>query len=194
MAAPAALQLLLGTPLWIQFVVFLIFKDLLEYGVHNLLHRVAWMWEFHKLHHSIEELDWIGNMRFHWMEIVIYKSLTYFPLVVLGVDGTVILWVAVVTHPYRPFKPRQSAFRLGALGLYLQLAPVPRLASRCGPATARAAKITASFSACGTGFLEPLTGPAAEAPQHLGFDDLAAFPKGLLPRLVYPFFKKQRPS
>lgn len=35
-------------------------------------------------------------MRFHWMEIVIYKSLTFLPMVVLGVDGKVILWVAVV--------------------------------------------------------------------------------------------------
>jgi sterol desaturase/sphingolipid hydroxylase (fatty acid hydroxylase superfamily) len=67
----------------------------LEWCVHNLLHRVPWLWEFHKLHHSIEELDWIGNFRFHWMEIVVYQSLTYFPLVILGVDGGVILAIAV---------------------------------------------------------------------------------------------------
>jgi sterol desaturase/sphingolipid hydroxylase (fatty acid hydroxylase superfamily) len=34
---------------------------------------MPWLWEFHKVHHSIEELDWIGNFRFHWMEIVVYK-------------------------------------------------------------------------------------------------------------------------
>jgi sterol desaturase/sphingolipid hydroxylase (fatty acid hydroxylase superfamily) len=82
-------------PLWLQFVVLVVFKDFLEWLVHNLLHRVEWLWQFHKLHHSIQELDWIGNMRFHWMEIVLYKSLTYLPLVVLGIDGGVILWVAI---------------------------------------------------------------------------------------------------
>ena len=78
-----------------QFAVLLVLKDLLEWCVHRLLHRVAWLWQFHKLHHSIAELDWIGNIRFHWMEIVVYKSLPYFPLLVLGIDGQVVLWLAI---------------------------------------------------------------------------------------------------
>lgn len=87
--------LLTDSPAWVQFLVFLVVKDILEWCIHNLLHRIPWLWEFHKLHHSIEELDWIGNMRFHWMEIVVYRGLTYFPLFLLGVDDTVILWIAV---------------------------------------------------------------------------------------------------
>jgi sterol desaturase/sphingolipid hydroxylase (fatty acid hydroxylase superfamily) len=42
-------------------------------------------------------MDWIGNFRFHWMEIVVYQGLTYFPLVILGVDPLVILLVAIAT-------------------------------------------------------------------------------------------------
>ena len=56
-----------------QFIAFFLLKDFLEWCIHNLLHRVPWLWEFHKLHHTIEELDWIGNFRFHWMEVVIYE-------------------------------------------------------------------------------------------------------------------------
>jgi len=47
---------------------------------HNLLHRVPWLWTFHKVHHSITTMDWIGNWRFHWMEIVVYKTLQWLPL------------------------------------------------------------------------------------------------------------------
>lgn len=94
---PESIRLLGDQPLWLQFIIFILAKDLVEWCVHNLLHRVSILWEFHKLHHSIEELDWIGNMRFHWMEIVVYKSLTYLPLVMLGVDGRVILWIAIVS-------------------------------------------------------------------------------------------------
>src|SRR5437667_1957132 len=90
-----AIAFLAGRPLWLQFVVFLVVKDFLEWGIHNLLHRISWLWEFHKLHHSIQELDWIGNMRFHWMEIVVYRGLTYFPLFLLRVNDTVILWIAI---------------------------------------------------------------------------------------------------
>ena len=63
---PETLALLADAPLWLQFVVFLLLKDFVEWNVHRLLHNVPWLWEFHKLHHSIEELDWIGNFRFHW--------------------------------------------------------------------------------------------------------------------------------
>lgn len=91
-----ALSLIAGQTLLVQFVVFFVMKDLLEWAIHNLLHRVPWLWEFHKVHHSIQELDWIGNFRFHWMEVVVYQGLTYFPLIVLGVDGGVILVIAVV--------------------------------------------------------------------------------------------------
>lgn len=91
-----SVRLVAAQPLWVQFVVFFVVKDFLEWGIHRLLHRVPWLWEFHKVHHSIEELDWIGNFRFHWMEVVVYQGLTYLPILVLGVDGRVVLVIAVV--------------------------------------------------------------------------------------------------
>ena len=92
-----AVKLIASQPLWAQFLGFFVLKDLLEWGVHNLLHRVPWLWEFHKLHHSIERLDWIGNFRFHWMEILVYRGLTYVPLALLGADALVLLPIAVVS-------------------------------------------------------------------------------------------------
>lgn len=53
-----SINLLSHSSPWLQFLVFLVVKDLLEWGIHNLLHRIPWLWEFHKLHHSIKELDW----------------------------------------------------------------------------------------------------------------------------------------
>ena len=90
-------NLLGGWPIAAQAILYFLFKDLLDWFVHNLLHRVPALWEFHKLHHSIVEMDWIGNFRFHWMEIVVYQGLTYLPLVILGVDPLVILIVAVAS-------------------------------------------------------------------------------------------------
>ena len=64
-----------------QFVVFLVVSDFLQWCVHRLLlHRVGFLWQFHKLHHSVKEMDWAANFRFHWMEVVVYKSLLYIPL------------------------------------------------------------------------------------------------------------------
>lgn len=93
---PETLRLVADAPLWLQFVVFFLVKDVVEWNIHRLLHTTPWLWEFHKLHHSIEELDWIGNFRFHWGEVIVYKTLSYLPLVILGVDGNVILAIAVI--------------------------------------------------------------------------------------------------
>jgi len=91
-----SLDLVSKQPIALQIAVFFVLKDLLEWCVHNLLHRVPWLWKFHQVHHSIVELDWIGNFRFHWMEIVVYHSVTYLPLSVLGVDARVLLPLGVL--------------------------------------------------------------------------------------------------
>ncbi len=88
--APESLRLIATWPVWVQFFVFFLVKDFLEWNIHRTLHRVPWMWRFHRLHHSIEDLDWAATFRAHWGEVVIYKVLIYLPLVVLGVsDGVV---------------------------------------------------------------------------------------------------------
>jgi len=93
---PATLNLIQGMPLWQQFIIFFIVKDFIEWNIHRLLHIVPLFWEFHKLHHSIETMDWIGNMRFHWGEVIVYKSLSYLPLAIFGVDGNVLFTIAII--------------------------------------------------------------------------------------------------
>ena len=94
---PHAAVILRELPFAAQFIIFFVVKDFLEWCIHNLLHKVNILWEFHKLHHSITYMDWIGNFRFHWMEIIIYRSLTWLPLTLLGVDYRVLLPMAVIT-------------------------------------------------------------------------------------------------
>ncbi len=66
------------------FFISLLLVDFLDYCIHNLLHRVPVLWEFHKIHHSIQHLDWWGNMLFHPMEIFFYKFFLYAPLLLLN--------------------------------------------------------------------------------------------------------------
>jgi sterol desaturase/sphingolipid hydroxylase (fatty acid hydroxylase superfamily) len=86
-----------GWPLWAQFAVALIVTDFIQWLVHNALHRVPWLWELHKVHHSIVDMDFWGSLRFHWMEVVIYRAVQYLPLVWFGFDGDVMLALAVVS-------------------------------------------------------------------------------------------------
>ena len=60
-----------------------------------MLHRVPLFWEFHKAHHSVKdgEMDWIVSFRFSWLEVIVYKSVLYLPLVFFGFR-----WEALMFH------------------------------------------------------------------------------------------------
>src|ERR1041384_1989350 len=93
--SPTSLHLITHWPAWLQFVVFFTIKDFLEWNIHRFLHTTPWLWRLHKLHHSVEELDWAATFRSHWGEIIIYKTVCYLPLVILGVDDRVIFAILV---------------------------------------------------------------------------------------------------
>jgi sterol desaturase/sphingolipid hydroxylase (fatty acid hydroxylase superfamily) len=71
-------------PVWAQWVVMFVIADFIQWNVHRMLHRVPWMWEFHKLHHSVKEMGFAAHLRFHWMETIIYKTIQYIPLAMIG--------------------------------------------------------------------------------------------------------------
>jgi sterol desaturase/sphingolipid hydroxylase (fatty acid hydroxylase superfamily) len=93
---PADLHLLGQLPLLPQILVVLVVADLMEWLIHNSLHRVGLFWRFHRVHHSIRDMDWIGNFRFHWFETIVYRSVKYLPLAILGARWEAVLVVAVV--------------------------------------------------------------------------------------------------
>lgn len=71
-------------PGWLQLLTLFLVRDFIQWNIHRLLHKVPWMWEVHKVHHSIEEMGFAGHLRYHWMENVIYRTLEYIPLAMIG--------------------------------------------------------------------------------------------------------------
>lgn len=84
-----------GWPVWAQLVSLFVIRDFIQWNVHRLLHRVPWLWEFHKVHHSVEEMGFAAHLRYHWMENVVYNALQYIPLAMIGfgVDDFFIVYV-----------------------------------------------------------------------------------------------------
>ncbi|MDO6595393.1 sterol desaturase family protein [Oceanihabitans sp. 2_MG-2023] len=65
------------------FIFFLV-SDFMQWNTHRLLHRVPMFWNFHKVHHSVKEMGFAAHLRYHWMEPVLYKSMLYIPLAIIG--------------------------------------------------------------------------------------------------------------
>lgn len=68
----------------VQLVLFFIVTDFIQWFTHVLLHRYNWMWKFHKVHHSVEEMGFAAHLRFHWMENVFYTPMKYIAVMLIG--------------------------------------------------------------------------------------------------------------
>lgn len=187
---PQDIALLSGAPLWVQFIVFFILKDFVEWNIHRLLHNVPWLWEFHKLHHSIEELDWIGNFRFHWGEIIIYRTLSYLPLVILGIDGTVLLIIAVVWTVMLDLNHSNIRFSWGPLKYLFNSSAMHVWHHDVVQHGKGGQNFGQVLSIWDWIFKTVYWPPNEEQPEKLGFENMNKYPEGLLRRLVYPFWKK----
>ena len=105
-------------PGWLQLVLIFVLRDFMQWNIHRLLHRVPWMWEFHKVHHSTEVMGFAALLRYHWMENVIYRALEYIPLAMIGFgisDFFIVHTFTLVTG------------QLGHANLYLPLGPLKYL-------------------------------------------------------------------
>jgi len=71
-------------PHWAQLIIFFLVLDFIQWFTHVLLHRYNFLWEFHKVHHSIEEMGYAGHLRYHWMENVFYTPMKYFAILLIG--------------------------------------------------------------------------------------------------------------
>ena len=72
-------------PIWSILLIGFVVRDFVQWWVHRLLHKSDWLWQFHQVHHSVEEMGFAAHLRYHWMENVVYRTLEYIPLALLGI-------------------------------------------------------------------------------------------------------------
>ena len=72
-------------PMWAVLLIGFVVRDFVQWWTHRLLHRVPKLWEYHKVHHSVEEMGFAAHLRYHWMETVVYRVIEYLPLALLGI-------------------------------------------------------------------------------------------------------------
>ena len=58
----------------IRVIVVLLSVDFATYCYHNIMHRVPWLWEFHKIHHSAAVLTPLTSQRVHICEHVLRSA------------------------------------------------------------------------------------------------------------------------
>lgn len=89
-------------PVWLQAVQIYALADFIAYWTHRLFHSGRW-WPFHAVHHSSEDLDWLGSLRVHPVNDLVNKFLQTSPLLLLGYNPLVTLSTAPVLTFYAIF-------------------------------------------------------------------------------------------
>jgi lathosterol oxidase len=92
-----------GLPLAVQVLMLMLVTDFTQYWVHRAFHRVPFLWRFHRIHHSVEKMDWLAGSRLHIADVLITRSLSLIPMVLLGFSTEAI-------NIYLPILALQSVF------------------------------------------------------------------------------------
>jgi sterol desaturase/sphingolipid hydroxylase (fatty acid hydroxylase superfamily) len=172
-------------PFLVQLVVFLVVADFLQWGVHNLLHRVPWLWTFHKVHHSITTMDWIGNWHFHWIEILVYKSFLWLPLAWLNASPQAVFAVALVTTLWGDLNHANLNLGLGPLR-YVFNGPRMHLWHHDQSSEGGAAKNFGIVLSVWDYIFGTAYWPLERSPERLGYPGMEEMPATLAGQALWP--------
>jgi sterol desaturase/sphingolipid hydroxylase (fatty acid hydroxylase superfamily) len=92
-------------PVWLQVPAMILLADLGFYSVHRMFHAVPFLWKFHAVHHSIEEMDWLAAHRVHPLDQICTKGASLIPVFALGFSPlsigifmTIYHWQSLLIH------------------------------------------------------------------------------------------------
>ncbi len=178
-------------PVWSQFLLLFVLADFIQWNVHRWLHYSPWLWEFHKVHHSVEEMGFAAHLRYHWMETIVYKSVQYIPLSMIGFGLDDFFILHLVTILIGHLNHANVKITYGPLK-YVLNNPVMHLwhhAKDVPPGT-HGVNYGISLSLWdflfGTAYI-----PNQNANEPLGFEDQETFPKTFLQQLTHPWNSKK---
>jgi sterol desaturase/sphingolipid hydroxylase (fatty acid hydroxylase superfamily) len=189
-AAPQLRGWMAARPLWAQSLIALVLGDLGVYAIHRLQHTVPWLWRFHAVHHSAEEMDWLVGLRFHPVDLFLLRVASLGPLIALDLaPAAIALYVAVsgwqswlvhanVRVPYGPLR-------------WLLVSPEFHHWHHSAEREAHDrnyASLVASWDVLfGTVFLPP-----GREPLRYGIEERV--PDGWIGRFVHPFRRRRAPA
>ena len=111
--APQLQATVSSLPWLAQFLLIILIADLGEYTMHRLFHRVPWLWRFHAIHHSSEDIDWLAGSRLHLVDVVITRGFTFVPISLLGFANSPVYAYLIFVSFHAVFIHANVRFRFG---------------------------------------------------------------------------------
>jgi sterol desaturase/sphingolipid hydroxylase (fatty acid hydroxylase superfamily) len=89
-ALPAGfIGVVVALPLWARLFAGMVAGEVGYYWGHRWSHEIPFLWRFHKVHHSAEELDYLVSTRAHPLDMVFSRLCEFTPMYALGLASPV---------------------------------------------------------------------------------------------------------
>lgn len=172
---------------WVaQLALMFVLRDFIQYWIHRLLHAVPALWRFHRVHHSVTEMGFAAHLRFHPAETVVYRTIEYLPLALIGfgIDDFLIVHVFALSIGHLnhanlrlPLGPLRYVLNSSRMHLWHHAKVLP---------AARGKNFGISLSLWDWLFGSAYW-PEDDPDLELGFEGVEAYPRGFLGQLAEPF-------
>ena len=182
-------SLLSKSSIILQALIGFLVKDFFSWLVHNMLHRVSFLWNFHKVHHSAEEMDFMVVMRFHWMEIIIYKSFLFIPLSLIGISQEAMLYIIFLDVFWGFFNHSNINVDLGPLKYIFNS---PKMHIWHHEYTKDRMNLNFGITLSAWDWLFGTVYWPEGKPEKLGFERIANYPKNFFTQQLYPFIRLKK--
>lgn len=109
----------MSLPLWLQVIMVLVISDLGFYFAHRLFHAVPALWQFHRIHHSSEHLDWLAAYRVHPVDQIFNATIIALPALALGFSPIALLIYAILYQWHAIFLHSNLQVDFGPIGKFI---------------------------------------------------------------------------
>jgi lathosterol oxidase len=173
-------------PFVVELFLALFITDLFQYWAHRFFHSHHYLWRFHSIHHSTQNMDWLAGSRTHFIDIFFTRSVSYIPLYVLGFStltfNVYILFIAI----HAVLIHANTRINFGFLK-YIITTPQYHHWHHCEEPEHYGNNFAVVFP-----FIDKIFGtyylPGNAWPKGTGLVD-ASFPKGFIKQTIFPFTK-----
>lgn len=180
-------------PVIAQLLALFVIRDFIQWWTHRLLHAVPALWKYHKVHHSVEQMGFAAHLRYHWMETIVYRTIEYIPLAMIGFGIDDFFFVHMFTLAVGHWNHANIKVNLGPLK-YIFNNPNMHMWHHAhdlpeGRKTGVNFGLTLSIwdYLFGTAYI-----PSSGKSIKLGFPGISNFPKTFLGQIFYGFGKKDQ--
>lgn len=173
-------------PFAIELFLAFFVADLFQYWTHRIFHTHHFLWRFHSIHHSTENMDWLAGSRTHFVDIFVTRSMAFIPLYVFGFSQITFNVYVIFMAIHAVLIHANTRINFGFLK-YIIATPQYHHWHHCKNPKFYGKNFATVFP-----FIDKIFGtyflPKNEWPEDTGLLE-ANFPKGYVKQAVYPFTK-----